>query len=887
MKLHTIVLCFVLCAILTAFAFLTSCGENKPDESSEPPGGSSEKDTASSEMNSDESPEVVKKNFDGITFADLSVDYDGNEKEILVSGDLPEGTTVTYKNNKGTNAGTYNAEAVLTCDGYWPKTYSAKLTINKISYDMSGASWNYTAPFDYDGSAKTVTVTGLPDGVTVKSYTDNEKTDAGRYTASVLFAYDEVNHNAPSLAPCTWVINKIHMTVNITFSDKTVEYDEHEHAIELIGDIPAGANVKITYNDEEVSGVTSVGEYTVKLLITHNNYYDYTATAKLIIKSTEEELHSIVFNGKVYFQNNLDGNKLYFAQNGVISKVNNDIPRYFVIGGNKLYYCSSSMFSKIIKSYDGANAESIGNVSGEYLACDGTYIYYAVNNLVLNTSQNGIYKLKLDDASAEPQRLVKNKAKYLVYYGGNIYYANASDGGKLYSISVNAGEAENGTLIYDESVSYLLQHDGVLYFNATKKIAGLPAAAAIRKYVISSGKCVKLTTDAGKYLTKVGNDIYYINSDKITSEFFGDGIYKVSALATQDSSLPGTKVLSSENNGYSSLNSDGTRLYYYKLNDKHFYSYDPSTGVETDLMKNFVVPETTEVPKGYAKVAEYKGEIYYIDPTDNGCLYKYNPVTKGRFKVLADSVSNVYFYRDYMYYGTYILTNYALFRTDLKTGETKKISSDRCDNLIFDGDTVYYMKVGSMYNNYIMKMNLDGTGATEVYKDKNLWVASFEKAGDYLYFTTNTKLLVKNIYRFNLTTMQVEDLGLKSNFLTEKDGVIYYYNLKDNTLCSYNPATKAGSTLTRNVQINNMIVFNGYILYSSIGNGHVGLYKVNISTGEETKLSDKCAEGMTVVGDRVYYLQTAISYQNDYPIQTAGYGDGRLYCYDGNKIVKQ
>ena len=56
---------------------------------------------------------------------------------------------------------------------------------------------------------------------------------------------------------------------------------------------------------------------------------------------------------------------------------------------------------------------------------------------------------------------------------------------------------------------------------------------------------------------------------------------------TEGNDASGTKILSEEDNGYCSLTSDGVYFYYYKLNDKHFYRYNTTTGEESDLMANF------------------------------------------------------------------------------------------------------------------------------------------------------------------------------------------------------------------------------------------------------------------------------------------------------------
>lgn len=822
----------------------------------------------------DDKTKTTLKNFTGITMTSISVDYDGTEKEIKISGTLPSDATVSYTNNKGTNAGTYNATALVKGEGYNDLSLSATLTINKINYDTTNVKWDYTEAFTYDGTEKQVLLTNLPNGVTVESYSNNKKTNAGNYTASATFNYDKTNYNTPNIQNLTWEIKKATIT-GITFSGKTIEYDAKEHSLELVGNVPANSTSKITYNDQEVTSVSEVGTYKVKLVIQNPNYETYETTATLTIKSTEEQLYAINLNGKIYFQNNLDSNKLYVYNSGTVSKVNNDIPKYFVANDSNLYYYSSSLLSKVIKSFNGTIAQKLWDVSGEFLTCDGEYIYYAINNALFNTDQNGIYKLKLDGTQTEEIRLVKDKAEYLTYYNGKIYYSNKSDGGKLYCISTSSTDVETGTQLLEEKVSFIIEDNGVLYFNSTKTTLGVGVASSIRKYVISENKTIKLTVDNGQYLTKVRNYIYYINKDKITSTIFGDGIYSISSLATEDSSSGGTKIVSCEDgNGYSSLTSDGTNLYFYKLNDKHIYSYNISNEKETDLMENFEMPVEEITPTGFAKVGQYNGEIYYTNPLDDGCLYKYNLMTKAKYKVLSNSVSNVYFYQGYMYYSTYISVNYALWRMDLQTNESTKISKSRCDNLIFDGEYIYYVKVGSAYNNHIMKMKLDGSEVEEIYADKNLWVASFEKVDNYLYFAINPMVGKKYIYRYNLTTGETENLELRAKYFIIENNKIYFNNIDDNNLSVYDISTKNTSVLVSNVDINNMLIVNNVLYYSSCST-NIGLYKYDLSANSNSKISDKCADGMIEYNGDIYYIQTSISYTNDYPYQSNG--DANLY----------
>ncbi|MDE6059068.1 MAG: MBG domain-containing protein, partial [Clostridia bacterium] len=87
---------------------------------------------------------------------------------------------VSYTNNKGTNAGTYNATATLSGANYVTKTLNAVLTINKA--EITGITFE-DKTVTYDENEHVITVSGtLPKGVSV-SYTDNKGTKVGTYNA--------------------------------------------------------------------------------------------------------------------------------------------------------------------------------------------------------------------------------------------------------------------------------------------------------------------------------------------------------------------------------------------------------------------------------------------------------------------------------------------------------------------------------------------------------------------------------------------------------------------------------------------------------------------------------------------------------------------------------
>jgi len=115
----------------------------------------------------------------GVTFESASFVYDGTAKSLSIIGTLPAGVTVSYAGNAKTDAGVYNVIANISGGtNYQDQTLTAQLTISKAAI----AGVNFTANnFVYDGTARSLEISGtLPAGVTV-SYTGNGQIGAGNY----------------------------------------------------------------------------------------------------------------------------------------------------------------------------------------------------------------------------------------------------------------------------------------------------------------------------------------------------------------------------------------------------------------------------------------------------------------------------------------------------------------------------------------------------------------------------------------------------------------------------------------------------------------------------------------------------------------------------------
>lgn len=199
--------------------------------------------------------------------------YDGEEKTVELFN-VPENVEVTYQNYKETNAGTYNATAIIEYD---ENNYniindehlvlSQQWSINKAQIDMWGVKWDYNSyePFTYDGNVKEVKLINLPEGISV-NYENNTETNAGTYIASATLIYDKTNYELIDI--------NFNETINWTINKKQVNK-------------PSEVSSRLFYNGQEQKGVNYNEEdkgvlFTVSGFATATNAGEYSATFALI-----------------------------------------------------------------------------------------------------------------------------------------------------------------------------------------------------------------------------------------------------------------------------------------------------------------------------------------------------------------------------------------------------------------------------------------------------------------------------------------------------------------------------------------------------------------------------------------------------------------------------
>ncbi|TDS58821.1 MBG domain-containing protein [Myroides indicus] len=225
-----------------------------------------------------------------ITTATLTVTADANQSKVY--GEADPVLTYTVSGFQGSDD-----ETVLTGSlsraagegvGSYPIDQGDLSAGGNYNIDFAGADFAITkatitgitfenASFTYDGTAKSLAISGtLPTGTSV-NYTNNNQTDAGSFTVTA--EIDGGNNYENLTLTATLTINKAAIT-GITFEGASFTYDGTVKSLVIAGTLPTGTSVSYTGNDQ-----TDAGSYTVTAEIDGGtNYEDLTLTAQLTIE---------------------------------------------------------------------------------------------------------------------------------------------------------------------------------------------------------------------------------------------------------------------------------------------------------------------------------------------------------------------------------------------------------------------------------------------------------------------------------------------------------------------------------------------------------------------------------------------------------------------------
>ena len=224
--------------------------------------------------------------------------YDGTTKTVslVYAPSLVEvkGTLSAIK------AGTYTASFALKDTENYEMVNAGALAsslewkIDKASVDLAGAAWDYTAPFTYDGTIKTVSLTMQFDKL---KFSGNSATDAGTYTASFELKdaenYEIINKGSLSDS-IEWKINRADIDMSAvarSFVDAEFVYDGKPHTLAVDSKLlPKGVKVKgylgsaVTHVSESPKTITVQFELLAEKAVNYNVPADMSATVTVVAK---------------------------------------------------------------------------------------------------------------------------------------------------------------------------------------------------------------------------------------------------------------------------------------------------------------------------------------------------------------------------------------------------------------------------------------------------------------------------------------------------------------------------------------------------------------------------------------------------------------------------
>ncbi|MBQ6783559.1 MAG: InlB B-repeat-containing protein [Acholeplasmatales bacterium] len=184
--------------------------------------GTNNNDTNNTNTNEITKPTEEKTDFStlGLSLESKSFKYDGTEKTLTITGNIPSDLIVSYT-GKGTDAGKYTITAHFTDTNNKYKNVkdlTAEMTIEKADYDLTNVQFNDML-FDYDEQNKTASIVGnLPEGLTVSFEGDNVS-EIGSYDVVAHFSNSNKNYNDVADKTAKLIINKGNNYHYVTFKD--------------------------------------------------------------------------------------------------------------------------------------------------------------------------------------------------------------------------------------------------------------------------------------------------------------------------------------------------------------------------------------------------------------------------------------------------------------------------------------------------------------------------------------------------------------------------------------------------------------------------------------------------------------------------------------------
>ncbi len=498
----------------------------------------------------------------------ISLVFDDEETKVIsIKTEKKKGYTFTstIPNDNVTPLGDYS----ITFSYKELEDVVITVKVVKATVNMDSVDWTYVGPYVYDGEEKEISITGLPNGVSVTYEGVTKATNAGIYEVTAHFSYvDENNYNPIDSMTLTWEIEKAMINVsNIEMTNYV--YDGLEKEAE-IKNIVLPDNVVVDKIEGETLE-TDFGSYVATIYFKYvgngaNNYF-----IPSVSKIWEIEQAIYVASGEVLVVLDQNDNYVY---NGLEHSVTFD-------------YSDFDTENVIVSGIIG----DVGTSAGKYdVVIELDYIgdnnnYKGAENIIIQdaweiekaplTVNVNNHEVTYGDAAAnsefEVQGLVNGELKENVLKGAATYnYVNFEEyNGKVgsYSIEVSGLSADNydifynpGTLVVKQATvgsfeDVALKVDELTYNGNDQTIAevlsdfdGVPAGVKISSIEGNTSKNANLMGNTLVVKFVVDDSGNYKEFTEVTKELTWKIIPKALTVTAKDNTI--TYGDAPQNNGF-------------------------------------------------------------------------------------------------------------------------------------------------------------------------------------------------------------------------------------------------------------------------------------------------------------------------------------------------
>ena len=720
----------------------------------------------------------------------------------------------------------------------------------------------------FDGNAHILPeVQGVPEGTQIQYVGREDKTNVGQYKATATLVKE--GFKTKSLEATLTILPA--NFVGLTYEDVTVPYDgaNHINDVKLIGVLPTGTTTtqKVTDNKgETVTKAVEAGTYHYSIVVQNPNFKEVTLEATLCIRVAKKDMPvHIGKDGTVYFANGLHHSYLYSWKDSKLSLLDYSSPKEFK-DRNKAepLFISRTPFLNSAKKLGQEEIKTLCTATkiDDVVTDDKGVLYFSSSSL--SSDRCGIYRVE-NSSSAEPviTNLFEGKAGTLGWYNGSLYFENVEDKGYLYSLNVSTLKT---SLVLKEKTHEFFVEGNYIYATVNGLLNDY-----IARINLSTLQPDKLTNNAGEYLTKKGNALYY-NYIDLTGKIDANkqGIWKVDLTSKESAQIYKAPNI----NGFDVV--DSSRLIYIDSTDYRLYSLDIASGRSQDLLAGFVAPEAIPMNIG-GKTATYGDDVYYLDMHEGKTLYRYSETTGQLTQITSNKVQDFTIWGDYLYFNSVSsLTNNDIYRANLKVGsEAVKISSNDIRNMTCDGSYIY----GTHYNfaglaGGIARMKIDGSeyvkfseinGAKNfIVQDKKLYFINAGSAQD----NGSIEWIALNDIRPDSTKLVSTSLGKEiknvKQFMLDGDNLFYLYNgIVDNSVRrSSLSLPKEGVAIASSKTNPSEMILQGdtiyYYSFAASSASDAGFYKVNKNAS-----GDKTQKRILDYNQTYYATSFAISRSNN------------------------